>query len=221
MARPWSRYFLYRREIVKTTWTLRFCVIVALAMGLYVTRPIWIPAVGDSLACKEHLQHSDAILVDNFDDNYLLFERASALHERGLAPRVLVPERSSPTGGATVEEGIADVMAQVAHLHDVERIPVSYEAEPISLNVARQVRAFILEHQIQSILVVTTGFRAARSVLVYRKVLAQSGVTVACVPVFGITTPSTWTRTWHGIEEVTLQFFKLQYYRFFVLPFRA
>jgi hypothetical protein len=221
MGPSWSHYFVYRKERFKTTWTFRVCATAALILAVYATRPIWIPAVGHSLACEERVHHSDAILVDNFDQDYLLFERASALHEGGFAPRVLVPQKSRPDGGPTLEQEIVDVMVRIARLRDVERIPVSYEGEPISLNVARQVRAFLLAHRIRSVLIVATGFRAARSVLVYRSVLAQAGVTVACVPVFGIATPTTWTDTWHGIQEVTLQFFKLQYYRFFVLPFRA
>jgi hypothetical protein len=39
------------------------------------------------------------------------------------------------------------------------------------------------------------------------------------VPVFGTTTPENWTGTWHGIQDVALQFLKLSYYRMYVLPF--
>jgi hypothetical protein len=217
----WSRYFFRREEVVKTTWLFRGCVAAALALGLYVTRPIWIPAVGHSLTCGEQPQHSDAILIDNFDHNYLLFERASVLRDDGVAQRVLVLQFSSSEEGPTIEEGIVEVMARTARLDDVERIPVSSQAEPISLNVARRVRTFLLARQIRSIVVVTAGFRAARSLLVYRSVLEPGGITVGCVPVFDATTPSTWADTWHGVEEVALQFFKLQYYRFYVFPFRA
>ena len=217
----WSRYFFRREEVVKTTWLFRGCVAAALALGLYVARPVWIPAVGHSLACDEQLQHSDAILIDNFEHDYLLFERASVLRDEGVAQRVLVLQFSSPGEGPNIEEGIVGVMARTARLDDVERISVSSRAEPISLNVARRVQTFLLANRIASIVVVTAGFRAARSLMVYRHVLAQSGVTVGCAPVFDTTTPSTWAHTWHGIEEVALQFFKLQYYRFYVFPFRA
>jgi hypothetical protein len=42
---------------------------------------------------------------------------------------------------------------------------------------------------------------------------------VYCAPVFGRTTPERWTATWHGIQDVSEEFLKLQYYRFYVIPF--
>jgi hypothetical protein len=55
-------------------------------------------------------------------------------------------------------------------------------------------------------------------VLVYRAVLGKA-TQIHCVPVFGRTTPERWADTWHGIQQVTEEFVKLQYYRFYVLPF--
>jgi hypothetical protein len=37
------------------------------------------------------------------------------------------------------------------------------------------------------------------------------------VPVLGEKTAKNWTKTWHGIQDVTEQWLKLQYYRFYVL----
>ena len=48
-------------------------------------------AIGRSLVCDASLAPSDAILVENFDPDYLLFERARQLRRAGLAARVLVP----------------------------------------------------------------------------------------------------------------------------------
>jgi hypothetical protein len=55
--------------------------------------------------------------------------------------------------------------------------------------------------------------------LISEAILGEAGVAVSCVPVFGTTTPENGTRTWHGIQEVALQFLKLHYYRISVLPF--
>ena len=68
-------------------------------------------------------------------------------------------------------------------------------------------------------MLVTPGMRSRRSDLVYRSVLAPAGISVLCVPVFGRSTPDNWWHTWHGIQEVLEQSGKLQYYRFYVLPF--
>ena len=55
----------------------------------------------------------------------------------------------------------------------------------------------------------------------FKRVLGESGITVACVPVLRHTAPYSWAKTWHGIQGVTEQFIKLQSYRFYVLPFVA
>ena len=48
------------------------------------------------------------------------------------------------------------------------------------------------------------------------QVAAQGAVTVICPQIE--TGPDNWTSSWHGIQDVTEQFIKLQYYRFYVLP---
>lgn len=172
-----------------------------------------------SLTCTEQIQAVDAILVDNFDRNYLLFERAAALYNAGHSQTVLVPTLDArDADGPTVEQGIVDVMVGIAHLQRTVSIPVQ-EEEPISLNVAYQIRDYLTREHIRSVMIVTTGLRSRRARLVYDAVLGPAGVAVSCVPVFGTITPETWTKTWHGIQEVGLQFAKLQYYRFYVLPF--
>jgi len=111
-------------------------------------------------------------------------------------------------------------MARQARLGAWEIVPIR-EAEPISLNAAHQIRDQLASKQIGSIIVVTPGFRSRRASLVYRTVLHEVGTRVSCAPVFGRTTPERWTDTWHGIQQVTEEFLKLQYYRFYVIPFLA
>jgi hypothetical protein len=119
-----------------------------------------------------------------------------------------------------VSQGIAEVMARLARLQDVEMIPIR-PSEPISLHAAYQIRDFLTIEQVSSIIVVTSGFRSKRSSLVYHTVLDPVGIKVRCVPVFGQKTSANWTKTWHGIQDVTEQFLKLQYYRFYVLRTRV
>ena len=92
-------------------------------------------------------------------------------------------------------------MARAARLQNLELIPVSF-AEPISLNVAYEVRAVLESEHVRSVILVTPGFRSRRSALIYGKVLGEAGIATSCVPVFGPHTPDNWTRTWHGIEGV-------------------
>jgi hypothetical protein len=67
-------------------------------------------------------------------------------------------------------------------------------------------------------IIVTPGFRSRRSALVYHAVLKDLDARVHCVPVFGRITPERWADTWHGIQQVTEEWLKLQYYRLYALP---
>jgi hypothetical protein len=216
----WHRHFVYRTESLKTTWKLRVAVLLFVLLVAFVTRGAWVRTVGRSLVCAETVGPSDAILVENFDPDYLVFERAAALQRAGLSEKAIVPTEASgadPAVANVVARGIAELMAGVARLHDLEILPTR-EIEPISLNAAYQIRDFLTKHRLHSIIVVAPAFRSRRSVLVYRAVLRPAGIEVHCVPVVGTYRPDNWTSSWHGIQDVTEQFIKLQYYRFYVLP---
>ena len=217
----WTRFLFYRRECLRTTWTLRLGVAFLVAVALILTREYWTIWVGRSLVCTEEIAPSDAIVVENFDPDYLVFEEAATLQRAGLAQRVLVPteaSRDNPHAVSVVDEGIAEVMARVAHLRDPEIIPVREDLEPISLNAVYQIRHFLIKEHLRSVIVVAPAFRSLRSSLIYRAVLAPPGIQAHCVPVFGGHTLGTWSHSWHGIQDVGLQFIKLQYYRFYALP---
>ena len=144
--------------------------------------------------------------------NYLVFERAAELRRDGIAARAIVltqADRNNPKSLNMVSEGIVGVMARVARLQDFEMVPM-VEVEPITLNAARQLRDYALQNRIKSVMVVAPAFRSRRSVLIYQSVLAPSGVTLTCVPVFGLTTAKSWSKSWHGIQGVAEQFLKLQ-----------
>jgi len=215
----WYRHFFYRRECVRTTWKFRALLALPLVL-LFLTTRLWTTAIGNSLVCEERLDQSEALLLENFDPDYLVFERATALRRSNVAHRILVPvvaDGRARDGVNAISQGAAELMARVAHLPAIELIPI-VEREPISLNAARQLLAALQQRNVRSMTVVAPGFRSARSRLVYSSVLAPAGIEVRCSPVFGRKSPRNWTDTWHGIQEVSLQFLKLQYYRFWVLP---
>jgi hypothetical protein len=221
-APGWARHFFYRAEFTRTTWKLRLGLVALVLLSAWLTRGWWTVAIGRSLVCEANAAPSDAILVENFDPSYLVFERAARLRNAGIAKRVLVPvptdsEASDPN---PVDVGIADLLARLAHVGAIETVAVR-EVEPISLTAALDLQRFVEREHIHSILVVSPFFRSRRSNLVYERTLGRSGVTIHCDPVEGTRGTSTWTRSWHGIEDVTEQWIKLQYYRFYVLPFRA
>jgi hypothetical protein len=221
-ASKWQHHFFYRKESIKTTWKFRLMLLLLGILLVFVTRGFWMLRIGQSLVCAEEMRPSDIILVENFDVDYLAFERAAALHKAGLAARVLVPTQASRDSESAnpVSQVIAELMARVARLQNPTILPVRI-IEPISLNVAYQVRDFLTKEHLRSIIVVTDGFRSQRSALVYHAVLDPVGIHVSCIPVFGQRTPKNWTETWHGIQEGIEQFLKLQYYQFYVLWVRS
>ena len=220
-ATRWTRHFVYRAEHTRTTWKFRAGFVALVVVAAWLTRGWWTVAIARSLVCEADSAQSDAILVENFDPNYLVFERATELRRAGLAPRVLVP---IPTDSGTSEPndvalGTAEVMAKIARLGAMDIVPTR-EVEPISLNAARDVLRFIEQERIHSVIVVSPLFRSRRSALVYGATLGRAGITVRCEPVQGTREVNTWTRSWHGVEDVAEQWLKLQYYRLYVLPFR-
>ena len=220
-ARPqpaWLRHFVYRKESWRTTWKLRIGVLVVGIAAVLLTRPFWTAPLGRSLVCTEHAAPSDALLLENFDPDYLVYERAEALRRAGIASRIFVPlttyEGQQPND---VETGTASLMARIARLPQIEGIPIRI-IEPVSMNAAYQIRDFLKKENVRSVVVVAPGFRSRRSALVYSSVLNPENIVVGCVPVFGTDTPETWDKSTHGIQGVVEQFMKLQYYRIAVLP---
>jgi hypothetical protein len=213
----WHRHFFYRKESVKTTWKFKLCVLVLVVAALLLTHRVWSQSIAESLICPEKSPHVDALLLENFDANYLVFERAELLLRQGVASRVLVPAANADEGDPnSVSRGVAELMARIARLPKIEVIPIA-QVEPISLNAANQIRDALLKEGVKSVIVVTPAFRSRRSALVYGAVLTPAGIDVSCVPVYGLNKTTNWTTTWHGIQEVAEHFLKLQYYRFYVL----
>src|SRR5262245_46272003 len=218
----WRRHFFYRKESLHTTWKLWLSVLLLSLLFLWITRGLWTQIIGQSLICDEQIPASDALLVENFDPSYTVFEKTAALQRSGVASRVLVPVLEDDNAdnnsevNSRVSKAVAEVMAQVAHVPNIEMIPIRI-VEPISLNAAKQIRDFLTREHIRSIVVATPDFRSRRSLLVYSTVLNPAGISVGCFPAIGIRTVHNWSDTWHGIQGVAEEFLKLQYYRFYVL----
>lgn len=215
----WTRHLVYRTQHTRTTWKLRFALVTLVILSLWLASGWWTKAIARSLVCDASLAPSDAILVENFDPDYLLFERATKLRLAGLAARVLVPVSTDPgTSQANlVTVGTAELMARIARTGTIEIIPTR-RVEPIALSAARDLQRFLEQEHIRSVIIVSSLFRSRRSALVYAATFGPAGITVRCEPVNGSLSVNTWTRTWHGIQNVVEQWLKLQYYRVYVLP---
>ena len=223
-SRPsrWTRHLFDRQVRVRTTWRLRIAVVTLVFFALWLTGGRWSGRIARGLVCEADPVPSDAILIENLESDYLLFERATALRQEGLAVRVLVTARTDP-GTHHVNQvalGTVEVMARIARTEPLEIVPIR-EVEPITLNAAGDVQRFVEREHIRSVILITSQFRSRRSALVYAATLGRAGVRVRCEPVEGTIGVATWTKSWHGIQNVMEQWAKLQYYRFWVLPFRS
>lgn len=219
-ARSWTRHFVYRTTCLKTTWKLRLGLLAIVAGLFWAAAAFWTGPIARVLVCQaQEPAPGSAIVLENFDVNYLIFQRAAELRRNGVSGRIVVPVEASPDPALPnqVSAGFVDVMARVSRVGPIEIVPVR-EIEPISLNAVIQVRDYLQREGIRSVLVIAPGFRSRRSSLLYRTVLGAAGIETRCMPVFGDQTPDTWTRTWHGVEQVLEQYIKLFYYRVAILP---
>jgi len=218
----WTRHFVYRAVQTRTTWKFRIGLTSLIVLAAWLTSGWWMAAIARSLVCDSSGAPSDAILIENFDPGYLPFERARQLRTAGMASRVLVPV---PRAGTTsemqpVQRALSEVLASMSRLGDYETVPFR-EVEPISLNAARDIQRFLEQEHIRSVIIVSPLFRSRRSQLVYEATLGRAGIVVRCEPGKEPHNINSWTDSWHRIQNVAEQWVKLQYYRFYVLPFHA
>lgn len=174
--------------------------------------------MGYGLVHNGELKPTRFLVVENLDLDYLAFEEAGRLLREGWGERVLVPVLTS--GVRDLPWGtyldVINVMAKAACLPSVEIVPVAYK-EPLTLNVAVQVRERLQQDGADSVIVISPGFRSKRAYLVWDKAMRPFGIATYVVPVFGKRTPENWHKTWHGRQEVVLQWMKLIYYHVFLV----
>jgi hypothetical protein len=115
---------------------------------------------------------------------------------------------------------IVDVMAGVAQLRELDIVAIQ-EIEAISLNAAYQIRDFLLRERIGSVIIVTPGFRSRRSALVYGRVLGRGRARRVLRP--GVRHPNGGHLEPHVARRAAVaeQYLKLEYYRFYILPYRV
>src|SRR5262245_14135905 len=122
----WTRHFYYRAEHTRTTWRFRVGFVALVVIVAWLTHGWWTVAIARSLVCEANSAPSDAILVENFDPDYLVFERATRLRRAGLATRVLVPIQTDPGSSEpnAVAMGTAEMMAKFARLGAMDIVPI-------------------------------------------------------------------------------------------------
>lgn len=221
----WENEKEYRKKVnrslwsrVKNKWKILVCLCLVSILSWFFARSYLIDAIGRSLVYEGPAEKSEILLIENFDNEYLLFKKAAQLKLDGLGKLIIVPVQADLNSDLPehISLKVAEVLCQEAGMVAPQIVTVKYK-EPISLNVARQLAHVLQTNKVQSVLIITSGFRSRRTYLVYHSVLAPLGIRVSCLPVFDYSSPSNWTKSWHSMQEVFLQFLKLQYYRWVVL----
>ena len=214
----WTGWFLKRKQVIVTTWKFRLLGLLVAASAIYLTYPGCLVSVAAGLVHEEKLDSAQLLVLENFDADYFVFEAARGLLRSGHSSKALVPvvanERTMKPG--EVQLGFTEVMSRIAGIDSYEIVAVRH-TEPVSLTVALQVANLVESQGIESVIVVSPRFRSARSYLVYDHVLTPRGIRVQCLAASGPVDVATWWHTWHGIQDVGLEYSKLLYYRFWVL----
>lgn len=211
----WKRWIFREKRV--TTWRFRLLVFATAMAFLAASYPTWLVAIGNSLLHKQDLEPADVILLENFGTDFSVFAAAQGLVDAGYSSRVVIPVRAKGETAmrGMVQKGFVDVMSRVAGIKQWEVLPVEH-VEPVSLNVARQIAVFLESEGVRSVLVVSPGFRSARSYLVYDSVFTPRGIRVQCLAASDAASDN-WWHSWHGVQDTGLEFTKFLYYRFWVL----
>jgi hypothetical protein len=199
-------------------WKLFFCFFLTLLVASFLAHEYLLKSLAESLVFSGPVEESDVIIIENLDENYLLFERAARLQNAGYGSSIIVPlEIENGTDELDiVSRKTTEMMCQIAQISNPEIVPVRHK-EPISIDVARQLVPILKAKKVNSVLVVASALRSRRTYLIYSSLLSPLEIRVFCSPVYGGARPDDWTQTWHSVEEVIEQFLKLQYYRWVVL----
>ena len=104
------------------------------------TRGWWSIAIASSLVCNANIAPSDAILIENFDPDYLLFERATRTASRwlcGKSARANQHGHPSTSEPNAVALDTAEVMASIARLGPFRYRPNTRSGADLSQRSAR------------------------------------------------------------------------------------
>lgn len=173
------------------------------------------------LIVRTPAKHADAIVMLSGSATYR--ERsahAAQLFNEGRAPRIILTNDNVPSGWSQSEQRnplyYERVISELRSASvPADRIEVSLEPILGTYDEACVVRLYCEQHQIHSIVVVTSGYHSRRALWTFRHVFRDSGIDVSMDPVeAGIDTPAatTWWLKSFGWEMVPTEYGKLGYY---------
>jgi uncharacterized SAM-binding protein YcdF (DUF218 family) len=180
----------------------------------------WIAARG--LIVSAELNHADALVVLAGSSAYL--ERtgwAAQLFKEGRAPKIILTNDNIQAGWSVSEQRnplFVELAAEELRRKDVpgENIEVIPEIASSTYEEARRLRGYAVEHNLRSILVVTSPYHSRRALWTLRRVFEGSGIEIGLdTPQAGEQTPSpaSWWFYPMGWKMVAGEYLKLIYYK--------
>lgn len=146
--------------------------------------------------------------------------RATELFQRGLAPRIILTNdgtRSRRAGSnqprpLIVERSSGILEAAGVPPGQIVRLPLVVRS---TYDEATALRAYVQQHSLASVLIVTSPYHALRSRWVFQRVMRGTGTRIEVTSIEpGIQSPlpTTWWHTRRGWQSVAGEYVKLVYY---------
>jgi uncharacterized SAM-binding protein YcdF (DUF218 family) len=168
------------------------------------------------------LERADAIVVLSGSRN--LTERAAKaaeLFKTGKSSRIVITNDNLRGGWNPAEQRnpffFESAKAELRG-HGVPDANIIVIPQPVqsTRDEALRVRGFAEEHQLGSVLIVTSAYHSRRALLTFRQEFAGTGVTIGIMPAttgWQTPAPRTWWLHRSGWEMVAGEYVKLAYYR--------
>ncbi|HXM33543.1 MAG TPA: YdcF family protein [Pyrinomonadaceae bacterium] len=174
------------------------------------------------LVVEAPLEHADAIAV--LSGSAVIRERAqfaAQLYKEGRAPKIILTNDNHQGSWSSAEQRNPFYYEQAADLlagAGVPRAAIEILPQPVSGTdeEASLLRRYAEEHQLKSILVVTSAYHSRRALWTLRQVFANTGITVGLIavpPGNQAPSPATWWLHIRGWQMVAGEYAKMVYYR--------
>ena len=196
-----------------------FILIIGYTVISYFQVPI-LTAMGNYLIIEHPLKKADLIVCTPGPplEQSLM---AAELYQKGLAPRIFIPQEPAPDGldilkeqGGSYPEASGLFMAALRSLHIPESVCVVGTRVVDNIwEEAEELQKGVLRKGGRSIIIVTSPSRARRTYLVFKKVLEGKKVEIMISPsrYSGFTADSWWKKDRY-ISDAIIEYQKLAYY---------
>jgi len=198
-------------------WIL-FLLIIAYAVLSYYKVPI-LTAMGNYLILEHPLKKADLIVCTPGPPLQQSLTAAD-LYQKGLAPRIFIPQETAPDGldilkekGGRYPEASGLFMATLKALHVPESACV-LGARPVDTvwEAAEELRKWVRQEGVRTMIVVTTPSKARRTYGVFKHVLDGKKMEIMMAPSrYGGFKADSWWKRGPYVSDVIMEYQKLAY----------